>query len=92
VMLMAILGLALPDTLARTSGLRTILSVLVNGIAAVVFVAGASLTWAVVGLLAAGSLVGGWAGARVALRLPAPAFRVVVVVIGAVTGIRLLVG
>lgn len=92
VMFMAILGLALPDTLARTSGLRTVLSVVVNGIAAVVFLVGASLAWAVVGLLAAGSLVGGWAGARLARRLPAPVFRVLVVAIGVATAVKLLVG
>ncbi len=92
VMFMAILGLALPDTLARTSGLRTILSVLVNGIAAVVFMIAASLAWVVVGLLAAGSLVGGWAGARLARRLPAPVFRALVVAIGVATAVKLLVG
>jgi uncharacterized membrane protein YfcA len=92
VMFMAILGLALPDTLSRTSGLRTILSVLVNGIAAVAFMIGASLAWAAVGLLAVGSLVGGWIGARLARHLPAPVFRVVVIAIGLATAIKLLVG
>ena len=37
VMFLAILGLALPVSLAHTSGLRTVLSMIVNGIAAVVF-------------------------------------------------------
>lgn len=92
VMFMAILGLALPDTLPRTSGLRTILSVLVNGVAAVAFMIAASLAWTVVALLAAGSLVGGWIGAHLARHLPAPVFRVLVVAIGLATGIKLLVG
>ncbi len=92
VMFMAILGLALPDTLSRTSGLRTILSVLVNGIAAVAFMIGASLAWAAVALLAVGSLIGGWIGARVARHLPAPVFRVVVIAIGLATALKLLVG
>jgi hypothetical protein len=43
-------------------------------------------------LLAVGCLIGGYVGARVARKLPAPAFRVVVVAIGLATGIRLLVG
>jgi uncharacterized membrane protein YfcA len=92
IVLLAVLGLALPDTLARTSGMRTILSVLVNGVAALVFVVHGSLVWAAAGLLAIGSLVGGWAGARGARRLPAPALRVAVVAIGVATGIALLVG
>jgi hypothetical protein len=91
VMLLAILGLALPDSIARTSGLRTALSILVNGVAAVVFLIHGGLAWEAVGLLAAGSLVGGWIGARIALSIPAMALRIVVVVIGLVTVVKLLV-
>ena len=92
VMLLAVLGLALPDTLARTSGLRTVVSALVNGVAAVIFVVHFSLLWVAVALLAAGSLAGGWVGARTALRLPGGALRLVVVAIGVVTAARLLTG
>ena len=90
-MLLAILGLALPDSIVRTSGLRTALSILVNGVAAVVFLIHGGLAWEAVGLLAAGSLVGGWIGAQVALSIPAWALRAVVVVIGLVTVVKLLV-
>jgi uncharacterized protein len=91
VMLLAILGLCLPDSILRTSGLRTILSILVNGVAAVVFLIHGGLVWEAVALLAIGSLVGGWVGARVAVAIPATALRVVVVVIGLVTTVKLLV-
>jgi uncharacterized membrane protein YfcA len=90
VMFLAVLGLALPVSLAHTSGLRAVLSIVVNGIAAVVFLAHGGLAWAAVGLLAAGSLVGGYAGARLALRLPVPVLRVVVVLIGVATTVTLL--
>jgi uncharacterized membrane protein YfcA len=91
VMFLAVLGLALPVSLAHTSGLRAVLSMIVNGIAAVVFLAHGGLAWAAVGWLAIGSLVGGYVGARLALALPVPALRVVVVVIGVGTAVRLLV-
>ena len=91
VMLLAILGLALPDSILRTSGLRTALSILVNGVAAVVFLLHRGLAWEAVGLLAAGSLVGGWIGARVALSISATALRVVVVAVGLATVVKLLV-
>jgi hypothetical protein len=91
VMLLAILGLALPDSIARTSGLRTGLSILVNGVAAVVFLIHGGFPAEAVGLLAAGALVGGWAGARVALAIPSSVLRVVVVVIGLGTAVKLLV-
>ena len=91
VMLLAILGLALPDSILRTSGLRTALSILVNGVAAAVFLIHGGLAWEAVGLLAAGSLVGGWVGARVALSIPATALRIVVVAVGLATVVKLLV-
>jgi hypothetical protein len=92
IMLLAVLGLALPDDLARTGALRTILSVLVNGVAALVFVARAELAWGAVALLALGSLLGGWAGAHLARRLPSPVLRAVVVAIGVATAVKLAVG
>ena len=90
VMLLAILGLALPDSITRTSGLRTALSILVNGVAAAVFLLHGGLAWRAVGLLAIGSLVGGWIGARVALAIPAVALRVVVIAVGLATVVKLL--
>jgi uncharacterized membrane protein YfcA len=42
--------------------------------------------------LAAGCLIGGYAGAILARRLPVPVMRVVIICIGLATGIRLLVG
>ena len=73
VMFLAVLGLALPLSIAHTSGLRAVLSMIVNGIAAVVFVVHGGLAWEAAGWLALGSLFGGFAGARLALALPAPA-------------------
>jgi hypothetical protein len=91
VMLLAVLGLALPDSITRTSGLRTFLSIIVNGVAAAVFLIHRGLAWDAVGLLAIGSLVGGWLGARLALSIPAGALRAGVIVIGLGTAIKLLV-
>jgi uncharacterized membrane protein YfcA len=91
VMLLAVLGLCLPDSITRTSGLRTVLSILVNGVAAAVFLIHGGLVWEAVGYLALGSVVGGWVGARVALSIPANALRLVVIVIGLGTAVKLLV-
>ena len=49
VMFLAVLGLALPVSLAHTSGLRAVLSMIVNGIAAVVFLVHGGLAWEAVG-------------------------------------------
>jgi len=92
VIILAVLGLTLPDTLARASGIRAVLSVLANGVAAIVFIIHGQLQWQAAGMLAIGCLVGGYIGATLARKLPAAALRVIVVAIGLATGIRLLVG
>ncbi len=90
VMFLAVLGLAVPASLAHTSGLRAVLSMIVNGVAAIVFLVHGGLAWEAVGWLALGSLAGGYLGARLALALPAPVLRLVVVVIGLGTAVKLL--
>jgi uncharacterized membrane protein YfcA len=90
--MLAVLGLTLPDTLARAGGIRTVLSVVANGVAAIVFIIHGHLQWEAAGWLALGSLVGGYAGAVLARKLPSSILRVIIVAIGLATGIRLLVG
>jgi uncharacterized membrane protein YfcA len=92
VIMLAVLGLTLPDTLARASGIRAVLSMLANGVAAIVFIVHGHLQWGAAGLLAIGCLVGGYVGAALARKLPSSILRVVVIAIGLGTGIRLLVG
>jgi len=90
VMLLAIIGLSLPDSITRTSGLRSVLSMLVNGVAAIVFLIHGGLAWGAAALLATGSLAGGWIGARAALTVPSSALRAAVILIGLGTSLRLL--
>lgn len=92
VILLALLGLTLPEDLVRTNGLRAVLSLMVNTAAAVVFLIAAHVAWDDAGLLAGSSLVGGYFGARVARRLPPLVFRLLVVGLGLATAARLLVG
>lgn len=82
VLLMAILGNGVDDTLQRLNAVKNVLALLVNGIAAVVFIAVHPVHWAVAGLIALGSTIGGQIGATVGRRLPAPALRAVIVVVG----------
>lgn len=92
VLLLAILGIAIPDRLVRTSGLRSMLSLGVNTIAAIVFSIAAHVAWSYAGVLAATSLVGGYAGARFARRVPAGPLRILIVLIGLAAAARLLAG
>lgn len=91
VVLLALLGLAIPDELVRTNGLRAVLSLIVNTAAALVFIVHGQIAWSDAGLLAGTSLVGGYLGAHVARRLPPVAFRLLVLGLGLATAIKLLV-
>jgi len=90
VLLLAILGIAIDDDLQRVNALKVVLAGLVNFVAAVVFVLAAHVAWGAVALIAAGSAVGGQLGARVGRRLPAPALRAVIVVVGLAAIAKLL--
>ncbi len=90
VILLALLGVLVPDRLVRTSGLRVVLSLATNTVAALLFAVAAPVAWGAAGLLAAGSLAGGYAGARLSRRVPTLVVRAFVVVIGLLAAIRLL--
>lgn len=82
VLLMAILGIGLDSNLQRMNGVKNILATVVNGVAAVLFVVVAEIDWLAVGLIAAGSTVGGVLGARYGRRLPPAVLRGLIVAIG----------
>jgi len=82
VLLMAILGVGLTETMQRNNATKNVLALLVNLVAAIVFVLVAHIDWQVAGLIALGSVVGGQIGATVGRRLPAWALRAFIVVVG----------
>lgn len=90
VIYLAVLGSVLPDPLPKINSLRGLLSLVVNALAVVLFCIAADVAWTAAGVLAATSLVGGYVGARTALKLPAPVLRGVVLTFGVIAVWRLL--
>lgn len=92
VLLMGIMGALSSEPLQRLNGYKNVLSTVVNGVAAGVFllVARDRIDWVVVALIALGSLVGGVLGATVGRRLPPPVLRALIVVIGVLALIKLV--
>jgi len=82
VLLMAILGVGLTETMQRNNGIKNVLAMLVNLVAAVVFIFVADIDYRVAGLIAVGSVIGGQLGATVGRRLPSWALRGFIVVVG----------
>jgi len=91
VVLLSLLGIFLPDDLQRLNAAKNVLAFLVNGVAALLFVAVTNVSWEAAGLLAAGSVVGGQVGGRLGRRVPAPLLRLLIVVVGVVAAVLLLV-
>ncbi len=90
VLLIAILGLGLAESMQRVNAAKNILALLVNFVAAVVFIAVTDVAWLAAAVIAAGSIVGGQLGATVGRRLPSPVFRGIVAVVGLVAIAKLV--
>jgi uncharacterized protein len=90
VILLGVMGLALPYDLQEINAIKNVLAGLVNGVAALIFVFAAHVAWLPVVLIAAGATAGGMLGARIARRLPPVALRAVVVVVGLAAFVQLL--
>jgi uncharacterized membrane protein YfcA len=91
VLLIGLLGIAFTDTLQRINAAKNVLAALVNGIAAVIFIAVTHIAWGAAGLIAAGSILGGQIGARIGRKLPPLALRAVIACVGVAALVKLLV-
>lgn len=91
VILIALLGIFVDDGLQRLNATKNVLAAVVNGVAAVLFIAFSHVAWGAAALLAAGAIVGGQLGARLGRRISPGWLRAVIVVVGVVVAVRLLV-
>lgn len=91
VILMALLAIFIDDDLQRLNGVKNVLALTANAVAAVVFVAATHVDWAAAGLVALGSVAGSQVGGLLGRRLPARVLRIVIVVVGAAVATVLFV-
>jgi uncharacterized membrane protein YfcA len=90
VLMIGLLGIFLDEPLQRINGLKNVLTFVVNGVAAIVFISVTHVDWILAGLIAVGSTIGGYLGARYGRRLPPMALRVLIVVIGVIAAVKLI--
>jgi uncharacterized protein len=91
VIILAVLGLALDESLTRLNALKQLMSFAVNITAAVLFAFSGKTVWTAAAVMAVGAIVGGVAGGRLASRVKPRTLRRVVVGIGVVVGVIYLV-
>lgn len=90
VLLIALLGIFLTEDMQRLNGVKNVLAMLVNAVAGVIFIVVSHVDWAVAGLIAGGSVVGGQLGSRIGRRLSPFWLRAVIVVVGIAAIVKLL--
>jgi uncharacterized protein len=89
VMLVAALGLAIDESPGRVNALKNVVSAVVGVGAVLAYSIFGPVDWAAALLITPTTLLGGYAGARLARRLRGPALRWIVVAIGAVVTVVL---
>jgi uncharacterized membrane protein YfcA len=89
ILMLAALGLLGFSDIHRMNGLKNVLAILINGVAAVYFILSGAVIWVDVLVMMFAALAGGYSGARLAYRLGRRFVRYTVIVIGLVMGVSL---
>jgi uncharacterized membrane protein YfcA len=89
VMLLVALSVMIEESLVKVNAVKNAVSGMANAMAAVCFALFGDVRWTFVAPLAAGFLIGGWIGPKIARRLPAEPFRVFVSLCGIGLAVKL---
>ncbi|HXJ02482.1 MAG TPA: sulfite exporter TauE/SafE family protein [Micropepsaceae bacterium] len=84
ILLLASMALAGEQNIQSANAQRNFLVCFINGIAAVLFIVTGSVAWTVAVIVMAGSIAGGYFGARIAKRIPNDVLRAIITAAGAV--------
>ena len=90
IIVMAALGVLLPDDIQRSNALKGIIALVTNALAAAYFALFADVAWDAAGVMAFATLVGGFAGARLAMKLSKGTLRFGIISYGSVAATVLL--
>ena len=91
ILMLAALGLIGMTDLHQMNGLKNLLAICINGVAAILFALSGTVAWRDGLIMAAGAIVGGFAGARMARRFGRRFVRRAVIAIGLTMAASLLV-
>ncbi len=89
VMLLVVLSMMIDESLVKVNAVKNAVSGMANAMAAVCFALFGDVRWTLVVPLATGFLVGGWIGPKIARKVPAGPFRVIVSLCGIGLAVRL---
>ncbi len=89
ILMLAAMGILLPSSMQHANALKVLFALLINGVAAVIFVLSGHVLVGLSILMAAASIAGGFAGARLAQRLPPAGMRGFAVAVGLYAAARM---
>ena len=78
ILLLVVLGVMIDEALVKVNAVKNAVSGMANAMAAVCFALFGDVRWTFVAPLATGFLIGGWIGPKIARRVPAGPFRMLV--------------
>ena len=84
ILMLASLGVMGFRDIHRMNAIKTVLSSIINGVALLYFIAKGLIVWHIAILMAAGAILGGYAGARLAKRVDQKYLRIFIVAVGLV--------
>lgn len=92
ILLIGVMGMLLPESMQRMNAAKNLLVLVVNVVAAGAYSITAfdRISWTAAGLIAVGSLIGGFLGAHYGRRLSPAALRTVIIVVGLIGLYRLI--
>ena len=92
VLMIAIIGIGVAESLQRLNALKNVLVAVANGISGLIFALVADVDWKIAALIAVGATIGGLLGARIGRRLPPIVLRGIIVVVGVTALVAFLLG
>ena len=91
VIILAVLGLVIDDTLTRLNGLKQIIAFSVNVAAAIFFVFSGQVVWIAAAVMAVGAVVGGVLGGKLARFVKPQVLRAIVITIAVIVAVVYLI-
>jgi len=82
ILMLAAMGILLPSSIQHANALKVLFALLINAVAAVIFVLSGTVRGPEAALMAAASIAGGFLGARLAQRLPPAGMRGFAIAVG----------
>ncbi len=89
VMTLAVLSLSVSDTLTRLNAVKQLLSLVINVVAALIFIRSGQVIWSIAAAVGAGALAGGSIGGRLAGRVSPDRLRTLVIALGTLVAVLL---